>query len=168
MAPVETLQELVTEIGYRAHLLAQQKGDDMELVEELENAMVDYAHGAEEPSLRGFLEESALVSPTDELGEDGRTVSLMTLHNAKGLEFPLVFVTGLEEGLLPHGNTFGMEDELEEERRLFYVGMTRTQARLYLSSARFRTIHGNRTFRHPSRFLEEIGEELLDIGATDV
>ena len=82
------------------------------------------------------------------------------------VEFPLVFVTGLEEGLLPHVNSFGEDDQMEEERRLFYVGMTRTKSRLFLSASRFRTIHGSRSFRRPSRFLEEIGEQHLDGSGT--
>jgi DNA helicase-2/ATP-dependent DNA helicase PcrA len=134
----------------------------MEHVQELSNAMVDYARSAEEPTLGGFLEDASLASPTDQLDHDAGQVSLMTLHNAKGLEFPVVFVTGLEDGLLPHVNSLGLDDRKEEERRLFYVGMTRAKRRLFLTCARFRTMYGSSQSRLPSPFLSEIGEEHLE------
>ena len=166
--PHQTLAALIDRIGYEGHVLASKKPEDMELVQELQNAVVDYERQSEAPSLRGFLEDAALLGATDELDLSQGSVSLMTLHNAKGLEFPVVFVTGLEEGLLPHANSEGLEDRLEEERRLFYVGMTRAKVRLFLTSARNRTMYGKSTPRLPSSFLGEIGAEHLQTSDADV
>ncbi len=162
--PLPVLRHLIERLSYRAHLIHQQRDDDLELVDELENAMAEYAGRVEEPTLRGFLEDASLLAGVDDL-QDGRgTVSLMTLHNAKGLEFPLVFVVGLEEGILPHASSYGDPDQLEEERRLLYVGMTRAKQRLFLSASSFRFLHGTQRFGTRSRFLEEIGEEHLQVG----
>ena len=119
----------------------------------------------EKASLAGFLEEVALVADADEIpeGEDhGGIVTLMTLHTAKGLEFPTVFLTGMEEGIFPHSRTLGEKNELEEERRLAYVGLTRAQKRLYLSRAEYRSAWGAPNYNPPSRFLDEIPENLID------
>ncbi len=130
--------------------------------------------GAEElaqrnASLAGFLENSALLAPTDNFNPDADRVTLMTLHMAKGLEFPIVFLTGLEEGLMPmlRNQTFGEEDKksLEEERRLMYVGITRAMEKLYLTLTRYRMKYGKTDNAIPSRFLEEIPEMLLESGA---
>ena len=103
-----------------------------------------------------FLESVSLVSDTDELGDDGGAVTLMTLHNAKGLEFPVVFIVGMEDGMFPYARALTDHDELEEERRLCYVGLTRAQERLYLSASRSRLLYGMSTYNPPSRFLREI------------
>jgi DNA helicase-2/ATP-dependent DNA helicase PcrA len=119
----------------------------------------------EEISLAGFLEDVALVADADEIpeGEDhGGVVTLMTLHTAKGLEFPTVFLTGMEEGVFPHSRTLGEKKELEEERRLAYVGLTRAQQRLYLSRSEYRSSWGAPNYNPPSRFLDEIPENLID------
>jgi DNA helicase-2/ATP-dependent DNA helicase PcrA len=110
-----------------------------------------------------FLQRTALLSASEvsEGGEEG--ISLMTLHSAKGLEFPVVFMIGLEEGLFPHVRSIGNETEIEEERRLCYVGMTRAEQRLYLVYAWSRTMFGQSGASRPSRFLEEIPDELLEI-----
>ncbi|MFM1967900.1 MAG: hypothetical protein RL590_757, partial [Actinomycetota bacterium] len=119
----------------------------------------------EEISLAGFLEDVALVADADEIpeGEDhGGVVTLMTLHTAKGLEFPTVFLTGMEEGVFPHSRTLGEKKELEEERRLAYVGLTRARERLFLSRAEYRSSWGAPNYNPPSRFLDEIPENLID------
>lgn len=110
-------------------------------------------------SLATFLEEVALVSQTDKLSESEEGVTLMTLHNAKGLEFPYVFICGLEEGVLPHAQSAWTDSELEEERRLMYVGITRAREKLYLLHATSRQFYGNTNYNAPSRFLTEIPEE---------
>ncbi|HEX7405453.1 MAG TPA: DNA helicase PcrA [Candidatus Nanopelagicaceae bacterium] len=119
----------------------------------------------EEISLSGFLEQVSLVADADEIpdGEDhGGVVTLMTLHTAKGLEFPTVFLTGLEDGIFPHSRTLGEKNEIEEERRLAYVGLTRAKERLYLTRAESRSSWGAPNYNPPSRFLEEIPEEVIE------
>ena len=113
--------------------------------------------------LREFLDNAALVSDQDAYDERS-PISLMTLHTAKGLEFPVVIVMGLEDGLFPHNRSIGEAPQLEEERRLFYVGMTRAEHKLYLTSARFRRYFGNmdQQVSEPSRFLAEVPEELVE------
>ena len=141
----------------------------IENLEELVAVAEEYeerqANDGESSSLAGFLEEVSLVADADEIpeGEDhGGIVTLMTLHTAKGLEFPTVFLTGMEEGVFPHSRTLGEKNELEEERRLAYVGLTRAQKRLYLSRAEYRSAWGAPNYNPPSRFLDEIPEDLID------
>jgi DNA helicase-2/ATP-dependent DNA helicase PcrA len=132
------------------------------VIEEYEERIVGEG---ENPTLGGFLEEVSLIADADEIpeGEDhGGVVTLMTLHTAKGLEFPTVFLTGLEEGVFPHSRTLGEKKELEEERRLAYVGLTRARERLYLSRAEYRSAWGAPNYNPPSRFLDEIPENLID------
>jgi len=132
------------------------------VIEEYEERIVT---DGESPTLAGFLEEVSLVADADEIpeGEDhGGVVTLMTLHTAKGLEFPTVFLTGMEEGVFPHSRTLGEKKELEEERRLAYVGLTRARERLYLSRAEYRSAWGAPNYNPPSRFLEEIPENLIE------
>jgi DNA helicase-2/ATP-dependent DNA helicase PcrA len=163
LPPAELLSHLVDSLDFVSHVESGKRPEDVELIDELISAMVDYAARVETPSLRGFLEEAALLSATDNLEEEGGEIHLMTLHNAKGLEFPVVFVTGLEEGLLPHRNSLEPE-QLEEERRLFYVGMTRAKLRLFLTTCQARTLYGSTNLQTPSRFLEEIGADHLELG----
>ncbi len=132
------------------------------VIEEYEERIIS---DGETPTLGGFLEEVSLVADADEIpeGEDhGGVVTLMTLHTAKGLEFPTVFLTGMEEGVFPHSRTLGEKKELEEERRLAYVGLTRARERLYLSRAEYRSAWGAPNYNPPSRFLDEIPENLID------
>ena len=120
-----------------------------------------------EGTLTDFLQEISLYADVDSLEEGQPLVTLMTLHNAKGLEFPVVFVTGMEEGLFPHSRSLD-EQRLEEERRLCYVGMTRAKDRLYLSHALSRTLHGGAGYKVPSRFLGEIPQGLVQYRETSV
>jgi DNA helicase-2/ATP-dependent DNA helicase PcrA len=123
---------------------------------ELRNVAAEYA----ETTLTEFLADVALVSDVDNLSEDVDAPTLLTLHSAKGLEFPIVFITGLEEGLLPHSRSFDEPDQMAEERRLMYVGLTRAQDRLYLTRAFVRTRYGETDPSAPSRFLDDIPPQL--------
>jgi DNA helicase-2/ATP-dependent DNA helicase PcrA len=136
--------------------------DRTENVEEFLSAAHAYAEGAEDKSLRAFLEEVALVADVDAIDLETGQLTLMTLHNAKGLEFDFVVVTGLEEGLFPHYNSIEDPDAVEEERRLFYVGMTRARRKLYLTFAGMRRRMGFMEGGMPSRFLAEVPEECLE------
>jgi len=113
-------------------------------------------------NLGDFLEGITLVSDVDEYDEKTDAITLMTLHSAKGLEFPVVFIVGMEEGIFPHSRSLADASELEEERRLCYVGMTRAMKRLYLSSADTRMLYGALQANAISRFIDEIPEALLD------
>jgi DNA helicase-2/ATP-dependent DNA helicase PcrA len=129
---------------------------------ELRNHAAEFDELAVPEGLARFLEEVALVSDQDTLEDRPERVTLITLHAAKGLEFPVVFIVGMEEGLLPHKRALEDERELEEERRLAYVGMTRAKDRLYLVNARHRSTWGVGAASEPSRFLAELPEELMD------
>ena len=132
---------------------------------EYEERPIEELSEDEEISLAGFLEKVSLVADADEIpeGEDhGGVVTLMTLHTAKGLEFPTVFLTGMEDGIFPHSRTLGEQDEIEEERRLAYVGLTRARERLYISRAEYRSSWGAPTYNPASRFLDEIPENLIE------
>jgi DNA helicase II / ATP-dependent DNA helicase PcrA len=145
--------------GYVRELQSEDTHDArarLENLQELVGVAREYEAIDEEPSLAGFLANIALVSDLDALEEDASYVTLMTLHSAKGLEFSSVFLTGLEEGVFPHSRTLTEPDELEEERRLAYVGITRAIDRLFLTYAARRALFGN-TYAYPkSRFIEEL------------
>ena len=113
-------------------------------------------------NLGDFLEELSLVADIEEHKDNDDVVTLMTLHSAKGLEFKAVFITGMEEGIFPHANSFLEENGLEEERRLCYVGLTRAKERLYLTNAKKRMLYGRENQNPPSRFLEEIDQDLIE------
>lgn len=150
--------------------LKLERSDDavarLENLQELLTVTAQYDATSEEPSLGGFLESVALVSDVDALdGHGGDAVTLMTLHSAKGLEFPVVFLTGLEEGVFPHSRSMASDRELEEERRLCYVGMTRAMEELHLLYAHRRTVFGTPAFNRRSRFLEDLPmERVLESG----
>ena len=110
-----------------------------------------------------FLESISLVSDVDALEDESGAVTLMTLHNAKGLEFPVIFIAGMEEGVFPHMRSLGDPTQLEEERRLSYVGITRAMERLFLTLATTRNLFGATNYNSPSRFLREIPESLIEI-----
>jgi DNA helicase-2/ATP-dependent DNA helicase PcrA len=158
------VEAIIEEVGYKEHLKAGYTDSDarIENVDEFVNAAHVFAENAEDQSLRAFLEEVALVADVDSLDTEQGQLTLMTLHNAKGLEFDCVIVAGLEEGLFPHANSMNSDRELEEERRLFYVGMTRARRRLYLSHANMRRKMGHIEGVKPSRFLYEVPENCLE------
>lgn len=133
----------------------------LENVQELVSVAERYGVSDEEPSLAGFLEQVALVSDIDTYDDAGNAVTLMTLHSAKGLEFPVVYMVGLEEEVFPHRRSANDREEMEEERRLCYVGMTRAEEELIFSYARQRTLMGRTERSAPSRFLRDIPQELL-------
>jgi DNA helicase-2/ATP-dependent DNA helicase PcrA len=163
-APPPAFIDLVLDrSGYREALKQERSPEAegrLENLEELIAAAEDYTHTSETPTLEGFLDSVALMSDVDELKDAASRVTLMTLHSAKGLEFPVVFLTGLEEGVFPHARSMSEQEEIEEERRLCYVGLTRARERLYLSWALHRRVHGYGA-GEPSRFLREMPEELL-------
>jgi DNA helicase-2/ATP-dependent DNA helicase PcrA len=154
--------ELIEQSGYGPMLRAErtpEARDRLQNLEELLSGMEE--HQAEDGTLQGYLEQVTLVTDLDAYDTALDRVTLMTLHAAKGLEFPVVFMTGMEEGLFPHGRATDERDEVEEERRLCYVGMTRAMQQLYLSHARRRRIYGDFKQNPPSRFLAEIPTRLL-------
>ena len=170
--PDDVLDAVLHRSGYHDEL---EKSSDPQDETRLENLaefiavaaeFVEEAAGAGEPAdLQAFLERVALVADADQIpdaGDGGGVVTLMTLHTAKGLEFPVVFLTGMEDGVFPHARTLSEIKELEEERRLAYVGITRARQRLYLSRAAVRSAWGAPQHNPPSRFLEEIPDEHLD------
>jgi DNA helicase-2/ATP-dependent DNA helicase PcrA len=157
------LERLVADLGYADHLARTHPGegaDRMDNVRALVSAAAEYQEETGEGRLQGFLDRSALVSDADEVGARPG-VTLLTVHCAKGLEFPVVFLAGLEENLFPHVRSRESEDDLEEERRLCYVAMTRARERLLLSRAEVRRIQGEPVHTGPSRFLFEIPAELV-------
>lgn len=121
------------------------------------SAVGEFEEQSEDKSIEAFLEQASLITDIDTWDEENDRVTLMTLHLAKGLEFPVVFVTGLEEGLFPHADALYNQAEMEEERRLCYVGMTRAKERLYLTSANQRRLYGQWRWNEPSRFVVEAG-----------
>ena len=156
--PADLLEAIAERTGYVAELEAERT---IEAAGRLENIAELIGHAREYESLDEFLEAVSLVADSDEVpdGDDSKVV-LMTLHTAKGLEFPVVFIVGLEDGVFPHLRSLGEPDELEEERRLCYVGITRARERLYLTHAWCRTLWGSTQYNPPSRFLKEIPEAL--------
>src|SRR5262249_30260463 len=124
---------------------------------ELVNAVDEYEERSPDKSTAGFIEQVSLVADTDEIETGSNYVTLMTVHLAKGLEFPFVFMTGMEEGLFPIGESDFSQEELEDERRLCYVGMTRAKKYLYLTWAANRRLFGHSRWSAPSRFIEEAG-----------
>ncbi|TMQ21020.1 MAG: DNA helicase II [Candidatus Rokuibacteriota bacterium] len=163
LAPPAFIDLVLDQTGYREALRQERTPEGearLENLEELIAAAEDFTHTAAEPTLDGFLDGVALMSDVDELKDADSRVTLMTLHSAKGLEFPAVFLTGLEEGVFPHARSMNDPDEVEEERRLCYVGVTRAKERLTLSWALHRRIHGYGV-GEPSRFLREMPEDRL-------
>ena len=162
------IDRVLSASGYREELRRERSSDAearLENLEELIAAAEDHARATDAATLEGFLDGVALVSDIDELPEGTRGITLMTLHSAKGLEFPRVFLTGMEEGVFPHARSMGSVDEVEEERRLCYVGVTRAKERLALSYALHRRIQGYGV-GEPSRFLLEMpAEHLVVLGA---
>ena len=159
-------EEVLARTGYAAALEAKNTVEDrtrLENVRELLTSINSYLENAEgEPSLSGFLDEIALYTDLDNHDPDEDCVVMMTMHSAKGLEFPVVFVVGVEEGIFPGARAIGDDAEMEEERRLCYVAMTRAKERLYLTCAAQRMLFGRTSANRPSRFTGEIPEELVE------
>lgn len=164
----ELLQEIIDETGYVKELEAEGTEEAqarIENIDELISKVVTYEEGEEHPTLSGFLEEVALVADIDSLEEGSDYVVLMTLHSAKGLEFPKVYLAGMEDGLFPSYMSIAYDsssEDLEEERRLAYVGITRAKEELTITCARQRMIRGETQYNKVSRFVREIPSELLD------
>ncbi len=163
----ELIGAILDDTGYRKELEAEGEVESetrLENIEELINKAVSYEENSETPSLGEFLEEVALVADIDSMDDSEERVTLMTLHSAKGLEFPLVYLAGLEDGLFPSMMSISSDDqsELEEERRLCYVGITRAKEELVMTGARMRMINGETRYSKTSRFIEEIPEVFLD------
>jgi DNA helicase-2/ATP-dependent DNA helicase PcrA len=159
---------LVEQIGYKKYLEAMPDGEERwENVLELRGVAQDYRDLAPQEGLAAFLESVALVSDVDSLPEKNDTVTLITLHQAKGLEFPVVFIIGMEDGILPHFKSIDDPTQLEEERRLCYVGITRAGKRVYLVRAFRRHLMGASTVNRPSRFLKDIPSKLISSSAAD-
>ena len=159
------LDQLVEKTGYSDYLKTQgvEGAVRQENIDELKSTMVRYEEeNGEDASLSGFLEEIALYTDLDSLNASEDCVVMMTLHSAKGLEFPYVFIVGMEEGIFPSRNIYNFPKELEEERRLAYVGITRAKQKLYLLNASSRMLFGSTTRNRPSRFIDEIPSGLLD------
>jgi len=155
--------ELIEESGYGPMLREERTDEARGRLENLEQLLAGMEeHRGSEGTLQDYLEQVALITDLDSYDPSLDRVTLMTLHAAKGLEFPVVFMTGMEEGLFPHARTTVAGEEVEEERRLCYVGMTRAMEKLYLTHARRRRVYGSYQFNPRSRFLDEISAELLD------
>jgi len=172
----DVVAALVEHLGYIDYLGARGDSPDaqvmsrVENVEELVAAAREFSERAESPTLVSFLEEVSLTADIDDWNQRPEAVNLMTLHNAKGLEFRWVFITGLEEGLLPHASSMRSRDplELEEERRLLYVGLTRAREKVQLLAADQRFRYQGRAGVQVSRFVGEIPEPLMEVASSDV
>ena len=159
------VRRVLDESGYSAMLQAQgtlEAEGRIENLEELVGVAAEYDQRADDPTLDGFLQEISLYADIDTMVDTSELITFMTLHNAKGLEFPVVFITGMEEGVFPHQRSLD-DQNLEEERRLAYVGITRAMDRLYLLHARARNLWGGSLYGLPSRFLTEIPADLVEV-----
>ena len=162
---LDILESILDRTGYLAQLEESTDPQDQaraENIGELLSVAKDFQDTNPSGTVEDFLEQVALVNDVDSFEQEESKVTLMTLHAAKGLEFPIVFLGGLEEGLFPHSRTLMNPEEIEEERRLAYVGITRAEKELYISNATTRTVFGRTSGYLPSRFIDEIPEELVD------
>lgn len=161
----DLIEKVIDETGY-LDMLEDGKMDNaenrIENLKELISAATDFDKNSDDKSLAAYLETVALTSETDKYDSDEGKVLLMTLHNAKGLEFPVVFMPGMEDGIFPHARAFDDETQMEEERRICYVGITRAQKKLYMSHAMERTVYGRRQPELASRFLDELPEDCIE------
>jgi len=164
--PHTLYHEMLERTGYLAmwELMGEAEADRVENLRELESSLLDYEQNSPEdlPSLAGFLEEAALMTDVDNYDGSSETIVLMTMHAAKGLEFPVVFLPGFEDGIFPGRNSLFSPEEMEEERRLCYVGITRAEEKLYISCAKSRMMFGMTNRNAVSRFLKDIPSMLLD------
>ncbi|GMQ62069.1 DNA helicase PcrA [Vallitalea maricola] len=171
MSLVDLTNEVIERTGYVKELEAE--GTDeahgrIDNIGELISKLTEYENNEEEPTLNGFLEEVALIADIDNYNEETNVVVLMTMHSAKGLEFPCVFISGMEDGLFPSYMSIssGQQEDIEEERRLCYVGITRAKQKLYLLGANSRMIRGMTQYNQVSRFIKEINNKLFDLEYT--
>jgi DNA helicase-2/ATP-dependent DNA helicase PcrA len=168
LSVTELVEEVLDKTGYREMLKAEKSLEAqsrLENLEELLSVTKSFEDGSEDKSLIAFLTDLALVADIDSLDDDGEkadSITLMTLHSAKGLEFPVVFLIGMEEGVFPHSRSLMEEVEMEEERRLAYVGITRAEQTLFLTNAQMRTLYGRTSMNPPSRFIKEIPADLIE------
>jgi DNA helicase-2/ATP-dependent DNA helicase PcrA len=163
--PARMVEFAAQESGYLLELETERTIEAqgrIENIQELAGVAMETLARQPDAGLEGFLELVSLIGEQDAYDEDDSSVTLMTLHIAKGLEFPVVFIVGMEDGIFPHFRSMTDTNELEEERRLAYVGITRAQQRLYLTHAWSRTLFGQTNYNPPSRFLSEIPEVLVD------
>ncbi len=168
-AVTPALKLLMNQSGYLEELKADHSDESvsrLENLQELVNVALEYDNN-EGGGLVGFLESVALMSDIDTLNESGDAVTLMTLHSSKGLEFPVVFLVGMEEGVFPHSRSLSSDKELEEERRLCYVGMTRAREELHLSFARRRSLYGQPNFNPRSRFIDDLPSDDLEMNVSE-
>ncbi len=169
LSVTELVEEVLDKTGYREMLKAEKSLEAqsrLENLEELLSVTKSFEDASEDKSLVAFLTDLALVADIDALDEDTQekvdSITLMTLHSAKGLEFPVVFLIGMEEGVFPHSRSLMEEVEMEEERRLAYVGITRAEQTLFLTNAQMRTLFGRTNMNPPSRFIKEIPADLIE------
>jgi len=166
LSVTKIVQEVIENTGYVKELEKERTVEAqtrIENIKELLSVTQQFEATTEEPTLGYFLEQQALIADIDSLEESADAVVLMTLHSAKGLEFPVVFLTGLEEGIFPHARSMQSDREMEEERRLAYVGITRAKEELFLTFAARRTIFGNTQITQVSRFVREVPQELFKL-----
>ncbi|MFZ7119348.1 MAG: DNA helicase PcrA [Eubacteriaceae bacterium] len=159
----ELIKKVIKDSGYEK-MLEENKVENasrIENLQELVSSAVEFEKNSEEVTLSAFLENVSLVADADSFTNQGGHVTLMTLHNAKGLEFPVVFIPGLEEGIFPHSRSIDSEIGLQEERRLCYVGITRAMEKLFLTYTNYRTLYGKLNYNLKSRFIDEIPKELI-------
>ncbi|RBW70833.1 DNA helicase PcrA [Bacillus taeanensis] len=170
LSATELVEEVIEKTGYRQMLETEntiEAQSRLENIEEFLSVTTEFERVSEDKSLVAFLTDLALVADIDKLDNENEekpseAVTLMTLHSAKGLEFPVVFLIGMEEGIFPHNRALFEEEEMEEERRLAYVGITRAEEELYLTNAKMRTIYGRTNANPASRFINEIPQELIE------
>lgn len=165
LAIKELIERVMNDSGYIKELESEDKPENLTRIENLKELLSvakDFTATAEIPNLENFLSQVALVADIDNADLEDDRVTLMTLHSAKGLEFPIVFMTGMEEGLFPHSRTLMNENEIEEERRTCYVGITRARRKLYMTNAKMRTIYGKTVCYPQSRFMEELPEATVE------
>jgi DNA helicase II / ATP-dependent DNA helicase PcrA len=169
LSVTELVEEVLDKTGYRDMLKAEKSLESQSRLENIDEFLTvtkSFEESSEDKSLVAFLTDLALVADIDRLDDDGEQktdfVTLMTLHSAKGLEFPVVFLIGMEEGVFPHSRSLMEEDEMEEERRLAYVGITRAEEELFITNAQMRTLFGRTNMNPESRFIKEIPGDLIE------
>lgn len=173
LSVTELVEQVLDKSGYRQMLQAEktiEAESRLENIEEFISVTQEFEKRAEsggDRSLIAFLTDLALIADIDSLGQEenqnDEKIVLMTMHSAKGLEFPIVFIIGMEENVFPHSRSIGNDEEMEEERRLAYVGITRAEQQLYLTSASYRTLFGRGSYNAPSRFINEISDEIVEV-----